>query len=43
LTVFIPLMPTLIWRLLDEEEFLKNNLAGYAEYCGHVKSRLVHS
>ena len=41
LTVFIPLAPTLIWRLLDEEKFLKNNLTGYGEYCGRVKSRLV--
>ena len=41
LIVFIPLLPALIWRLLDEEEFLKNNLAGYVDYCDRVKWRLV--
>jgi protein-S-isoprenylcysteine O-methyltransferase Ste14 len=41
LIVFIPLMPVLIWRLLDEEAFLRKNLAGYAEYCDRVKYRLV--
>jgi protein-S-isoprenylcysteine O-methyltransferase Ste14 len=43
LIVFIPLLPVLIWRLLDEEEFLKNNLAGYVDYCDRVKSRLIPS
>jgi protein-S-isoprenylcysteine O-methyltransferase Ste14 len=41
LIVFILLAPVLIWRLLDEEEFLKNNLSGYADYCDRVKSRLI--
>ena len=27
------LIPVLLWRLLDEERFLKQNLPGYAEYC----------
>jgi protein-S-isoprenylcysteine O-methyltransferase Ste14 len=43
LIVFIPLLPVLIWRLLDEEEFLKNNLVGYVDYCDRVKSRLIPS
>jgi protein-S-isoprenylcysteine O-methyltransferase Ste14 len=41
LIVFVPLMPVLIWRLLDEEAFLRTNLAGYTEYCTRVKFRLV--
>ena len=41
LIAFIPLLPVLVWRLLDEEEVLKSNLAGYMDYCDHVKSRLI--
>jgi protein-S-isoprenylcysteine O-methyltransferase Ste14 len=41
LVVVVPLVPVLIWRLLDEERFLKNQLPGYAEYCERVKSRLL--
>jgi protein-S-isoprenylcysteine O-methyltransferase Ste14 len=43
LIVLIPLLPVLIWRLLDEEEFLRKNLAGYDYYCQRVKSRLIPS
>ena len=39
--VFIPLLPVLIWRLLDEERFLAKNLPGYVEYCEQVRYRLV--
>jgi protein-S-isoprenylcysteine O-methyltransferase Ste14 len=35
------ILPVLIWRLLDEERFLRQNLAGYAEYQTKVKYRLV--
>lgn len=35
------LVPVLIWRLLDEEEFLTKNLPGYAEYKNSVRSRLI--
>jgi protein-S-isoprenylcysteine O-methyltransferase Ste14 len=28
-------------RLLDEEKVLKQNLAGYPEYCGQVRYHLV--
>ena len=35
------ILPVLIWRLLDEERFLRQNLAGYAEYQAKVKYRLV--
>jgi protein-S-isoprenylcysteine O-methyltransferase Ste14 len=33
--------PVLIWRLLDEERFLKKNLPGYEEYQKKVRHRLV--
>src|SRR5262249_14985600 len=33
--------PVLIWRLLDEERFLKKNLPGYAEYQDKVRHHLV--
>src|SRR5262245_12594230 len=35
------MLPVLIWRLLDEERFLRQNLAGYTDYQGKVKYRLV--
>ncbi len=41
LLVFIPMLPILMWRLLDEEKLLSRNLPGYAEYCKRVKSRLI--
>jgi protein-S-isoprenylcysteine O-methyltransferase Ste14 len=31
----------IIWRLLDEEAFLSENLAGYYEYRHKVRYRLV--
>ena len=34
-------LPGLIWRILDEEKFLKKDLTGYAEYLEKVKFRLV--
>ncbi|HEX8806943.1 MAG TPA: isoprenylcysteine carboxylmethyltransferase family protein [Candidatus Aquilonibacter sp.] len=34
-------VPTLIWRLLDEEHFLIRNLPGYADYMRHTHWRLV--
>ena len=35
------LMPFLIWRLLDEENFLARDLPGYVEYQKKVRYRLV--
>jgi protein-S-isoprenylcysteine O-methyltransferase Ste14 len=35
------MMPFLIWRLLDEERFLAENLAGYSEYQQRVRYRLM--
>jgi protein-S-isoprenylcysteine O-methyltransferase Ste14 len=39
--VILPLFPVLVWRLLDEERFLKQNLPGYAEYCHSTRFRLI--
>ena len=33
--------PFFIWRLFDEERFLKTNLPGYAEYCSKLRWRLI--
>ncbi len=41
LLAFVVALPALIWRLLDEERFLAENLPGYMEYCAHVRWRLV--
>jgi protein-S-isoprenylcysteine O-methyltransferase Ste14 len=41
LFVLFLLLPVLIWRLLDEERFLRQNLPGYTEYQTKVKYRLV--
>ena len=35
------ILPVLIWRLLDEERFLRQNLPGYPEYQAKVKYRLL--
>jgi protein-S-isoprenylcysteine O-methyltransferase Ste14 len=34
-------VPALIWRILEEEEFLKKDLPGYVEYTHGVRYRLV--
>ena len=34
-------IPILIWRILDEEQFLKQDLPGYTEYTHKVRHRLV--
>jgi protein-S-isoprenylcysteine O-methyltransferase Ste14 len=41
LVVIPAMMPFLIWRLLDEERFLAENLPGYTEYQKGVRHRLV--
>ena len=41
LLAFIPMCAVIVARLLDEERFLKKNLAGYASYCLKVKWRLI--
>ena len=37
----VAIIPFLIWRLFDEEEFLSRNLPGYADYQQQVRHRLV--
>jgi len=41
LAVLFVFVPALIWRLLDEESFLRKNLPGYTEYTGKVRYRLA--
>jgi len=41
LLVLLLVLPVLIWRLLDEERFLRQNLPGYPEYQAKVKYRLL--
>ena len=37
----VPFFPILVWRILDEENFLRMNLPGYAAYMQKVRYRLV--
>jgi protein-S-isoprenylcysteine O-methyltransferase Ste14 len=39
--LIVPLVPVLLWRLLDEEYFLKQNLPGYIDYCRGTRFRLI--
>jgi protein-S-isoprenylcysteine O-methyltransferase Ste14 len=41
LLAFVATIPALVWRLLDEEKFLANNLPGYGDYCTKVRWRLI--
>jgi protein-S-isoprenylcysteine O-methyltransferase Ste14 len=41
LLVIVVMMPALMWRLFDEEEFLARNLPGYVEYQKKVRYRLI--
>jgi protein-S-isoprenylcysteine O-methyltransferase Ste14 len=41
LAVLALTLPILIWRILDEEQLLKNDLPGYREYTQKVRYRLV--
>jgi protein-S-isoprenylcysteine O-methyltransferase Ste14 len=41
LLIIVAMIPALIWRLLDEENFLARNLPGYAEYQSKVRYRLI--
>jgi protein-S-isoprenylcysteine O-methyltransferase Ste14 len=40
LIALVAIAPFLIWRLIDEERFLGENLPGYAQYCAKVRWRL---
>jgi protein-S-isoprenylcysteine O-methyltransferase Ste14 len=35
------IIPVLVWRLLDEERFLRNHLIGYTVYARNVRFRLL--
>jgi protein-S-isoprenylcysteine O-methyltransferase Ste14 len=37
----VPFFPVLVWRILDEENFLRKDLPGYAGYMQRVRYRLV--
>ncbi len=37
----VPFFPVLVWRILDEEFFLRKSLPGYDEYMQRVRYRLV--
>ena len=39
----IPMTFVIVWRLLDEENFLTKSLPGYDEYCQNVRYRLIPS
>lgn len=41
LVPIVPMMPFLIWRLLDEERLLAQTLPGYTDYQKRVRHRLV--
>ena len=41
LVVLPPFVAVLVWRLLDEERFLRAHLAGYSAYCQKTRWRLV--
>jgi protein-S-isoprenylcysteine O-methyltransferase Ste14 len=37
----LPFLPVMVWRILDEEEFLRKNLPGYEAYMRKLRYRLV--
>lgn len=41
LVIIAASLPAFIWRILDEEKFLKKDLPGYSEYTQKVRYRLV--
>ncbi len=41
LVVLLAMLPVLVWRLVDEENFLSKNLQGYDEYRAKVRWRLI--
>jgi protein-S-isoprenylcysteine O-methyltransferase Ste14 len=41
LTALAAMVPALLWRIVDEEDFLATQLAGYAEYKQKVRYRLI--
>ncbi len=41
LLLCVPLAAVIVWRLINEENFLSKNLAGYRHYCTITRYRLV--
>jgi len=41
LLTIIPMTLVIVWRLLEEEKFLAENLSGYSDYQSKVKYRLL--
>ena len=41
LPAFAPLVPLIVLRLLNEEKVLRQELAGYPEYCLHTRFPLI--
>jgi protein-S-isoprenylcysteine O-methyltransferase Ste14 len=41
LPLFLPLLPLLVYRLLNEEEVLLKELPGYKEYCQKTRYHLI--
>ena len=41
LLLVIPALAILLWRLLDEERHLTQQLPGYADYCLQIRYRLI--
>jgi protein-S-isoprenylcysteine O-methyltransferase Ste14 len=41
LLIVVAMLPALIWRLIDEEDFLAKNLPGYVAYQSRVRYRLI--
>lgn len=41
LVILALIIPVLIWRILDEERMLRNDLPGYSDYTHKVRYRLV--
>ncbi len=41
LLTILPMTLVIVWRLLDEEQFLAKKLSGYSEYRSKVRYRLV--
>lgn len=37
----LPIIPILVMRILNEEEILRRDLTGYADYCHRVRYRLL--
>jgi protein-S-isoprenylcysteine O-methyltransferase Ste14 len=41
LAILVLTLPVLVWRILDEEKLLRQDLPGYGEYIQKVRYRLV--